>query len=94
MTLFRKISGGTIGGATHAWKRLAWFKILLCKIATSTLHNLFLSSWIADMDYYELCVTLNKVDLAPQVWDQEALESQVASLGVVAIRLGLTLHRG
>ena len=44
------------------------------------------------MDYYELCVTLNKVDLAPQVWDQEALEAQVASLGVVAIRVGLDLY--
>ena len=47
------------------------------------------------MDYYGLyglCVTLNKVDLAPQVWDQEALEAQVASLGVVAIRVGLDLY--
>ena len=87
-----KRSVGTNGGATHAWKRLAWLKILLCKIATSTLHNLFLSSWITDMDYYELCVTLNKVDLAPQVWDQEALEAQVASLGVVAIRVGPDLY--
>ena len=34
------------------------------------------------MDYFGLCVTLNKVDLARQVWDQEALEAQVASLGV------------